>query len=157
RRVAAGVPRGGGVDARRRPELLLRAPEAAEADDHLLEPLRERRPQRRAEHVVGGGHRHLRTATRQRRLGRHHLRLPAEKPHEDLPSVHYPTSRRPITSFGGAVPAEALPLPSGPPASRFPHLQLAFDFGSGAVNERRFVLLPPPAHSGVQMPLPSGI
>ena len=49
---AAGVAHRRRVDARRLPEHLLGAPEAAHTEHGLLEALRERRAQRRAEHGV---------------------------------------------------------------------------------------------------------
>ena len=58
RREAAGVADRRRVDAGRAPEDALGAPEAAHADDQLLESVRERRLERRAEHLVARGHGH---------------------------------------------------------------------------------------------------
>ena len=55
RRGAAGVADGRRVDAGEAPEDPLGAPEATEAELHRLDPLRERRDERRAEHGMALG------------------------------------------------------------------------------------------------------
>ena len=83
RRVAAGVADRGRVDAGQLPEEPLGAPEAAHARRRRLESLRERRLERRAEHVVAAGHRASAVlAAGQRALGLDHLRLLTEQEHD---------------------------------------------------------------------------
>src|SRR5207244_10362928 len=78
-RVAAGVADRGRVDAAGLPELALRAPEAAHAEDRRLDPFRERRAQRRPEHEVALGHRNRLRTPGQRALRLDHLGLFAEE------------------------------------------------------------------------------
>ena len=69
RRVAAGIADRGGLDARDRPELAFRAPEAAHAELHGLQAA-ELAGDRAAVHVVRVAHRHRRVPAGQRAPGR---------------------------------------------------------------------------------------
>src|SRR6185312_4237882 len=72
---------GGRDHSRRLPELLFRAPEAAEAEEGGLGSGREGRRQRGAEHRVAGRHRHLLVAAGQRVFPARQLQLGRIVPH----------------------------------------------------------------------------
>src|SRR5205085_1543 len=80
-RVAAGIAGRGRVDARRAPEQALGTPEAPETEDGLLEAIRERGRNRRAQHLVLRGYGHRVVAAGQRVLGRDHGRRLREEEH----------------------------------------------------------------------------
>src|SRR5208282_2454011 len=86
RRRPAGIADGGHIDAFLLPEAALGPPKAAEAEDRLLEPGRERRGERACAYEVRLVKRHRRGATRQRLArARQFQLLPREGPHDRLP------------------------------------------------------------------------
>src|SRR4029453_4429731 len=74
-RVARRVSDRGRIDAGELPELALGAPETAESEDRLLQPVGERRLQPGAVDEVRLGHRHLLLPPRQRVVFGWHARL----------------------------------------------------------------------------------